>query len=240
MVLFGDLLRSCLSEAGMSQMDLARAVGTSSSVVSQTCTGRRPPPLDRIAAWAEALKLAGGPRDDFISAAYLAHAPGEVQERLRRLEEAMGGDKPGSDDHGSWSGGRSRAPRLGTEDGDHQATVRAALAAIADHQRHGDPALRGTHPLIEVVWEARGMLHDLRARFTDHWLPLTAGSAVAARMAAAHAQLVIAESAYRAARPSSQASLLSALRKAGTAMDRARRALEAAPRSPAGASRRRR
>ena len=58
--------------------------------LSQVIAGKKPPPMDRVEAWADALDLKGRERDRFIDLACIAHLPTNVQGRfealLRRVE----------------------------------------------------------------------------------------------------------------------------------------------------------
>ena len=82
---FPAMLRAALAKAGMSQMDLARALGTVSSVVSHTCKGEKLPPLERITHWAKALNLRDEACADFIRQAHLAHCPEVIRDDYLRL-----------------------------------------------------------------------------------------------------------------------------------------------------------
>ena len=86
---FGDLLRKLLTRKGMSQMDLARDLGTTSSVISQTTTGSRLPPLDRIDLWADAMRLTEDEREEFALSAALAHCPEPIQREMARLQATI-------------------------------------------------------------------------------------------------------------------------------------------------------
>jgi transcriptional regulator with XRE-family HTH domain len=83
---FGDLLRAALAERGLSTRTAQPLLQLSYPMISQVCTGRRLPPLDRIEAWADALKITGDDRSDFLRAAYLAHAPEQVRHLVADLE----------------------------------------------------------------------------------------------------------------------------------------------------------
>jgi hypothetical protein len=53
--------------------------------LSKVLKGRKPPPLERIEAWAEALALHGSERERFIEDAHLVHATPLVRELVDRL-----------------------------------------------------------------------------------------------------------------------------------------------------------
>jgi transcriptional regulator with XRE-family HTH domain len=86
---FGTLLKRYLDREGMSQMDLARSVNTSSSVVSEVQHDKRPPPLPRIDAWADALGLVGQERLGFLREALLAHCPEPIRDEMRTLRATV-------------------------------------------------------------------------------------------------------------------------------------------------------
>lgn len=55
------------------------------SYLSQVIAGKKPPPIDRIDAWADALELKDKERDHFIDLACLAHLPIEVQPHFEKI-----------------------------------------------------------------------------------------------------------------------------------------------------------
>lgn len=224
---FPDLLRSCLATAGMSQMDLARAVGTSSSVVSQTCLGQRPPPLERMDAWADALGLQAGPREVFLATAQLAHAPEGVRERVAKLEQRLGLHEIEAE---GWDG-RAATARVRETGAADEGSLPLAARAI-DECRALLEDSSSVVPLIDRAWEAHGVLLSLLSR-AGTWPASGARGAGAVRLRASHAHLLRAAAAFRAVRPSQPAQLAAAMRKASSALLRARAALDQPPPSAA-------
>lgn len=219
MTAFGDLLRTRLSEAGMSQMDLARQLDTSSSVISQTCSGVRLPPLARISAWARALGLSGARAEEFIAAAQLAHAPPQVREQFERLRGTAG------DPAAPPAARRVR-------EGDEEEAVQAAAAAFADCADQLDPARHPVIPPLDLAWVGRGVLDGLLQRLDRDWLPASS----AAPLREARVRLVEAIAEFQATlRPSAPATVAPALRRLGQALAKARALL--APTADKGARR---
>lgn len=223
---FPDLLRNCLAHAGMSQMDLARAVGTSSSVVSQACLGQRPPPLERMDAWADALGLDDRARAVFIATAQLAHAPEAVRQRVASLEQRLTHQVGEGDEREVGVVTRVREP----SSDDALLTVLAAVGAAIDACRRPLETVTGTEPLIDRAWEAQGLLQVLLTRLTGTWLPQATHRPTAALLRTAQTHLLRAAAAFRTARPSQQAVLEASLRKVDAALLQARRSLD--PTSP--------
>lgn len=65
--------------------------------LSKVLQGQKPPPLERIEAWADALRLRGTGRQRFIEDAHLLHATPLVRglvERLRRSGDARRAASP--------------------------------------------------------------------------------------------------------------------------------------------------
>ncbi len=73
-------LRAFVREAGEGTREDS-AVGYLSKVIA----GKKPPPLDRIDAWASALKLEGADLEHFLDLACLAHLPEVVRPRFERI-----------------------------------------------------------------------------------------------------------------------------------------------------------
>lgn len=180
-------------------MDLARAVGTSSSVVSQTCTGQRPPPLARIDVWAQVLQLTPAASAAFLAAAELAHAPETVRRRVERLEQRLQ-----EADGTGWDGfGPETAAR---KDDASKDGIRALLPALTEcHARarmpSADPAL------VDTAWEVHGLVEVLLLRLVGD----ASLRSEAARKIRRH--LERAAMACRDARPTRPASLRAALRQ---------------------------
>lgn len=61
--------------------------------LTKVVKGAKPPPIDRLPAWADALELYGEDRQRFMDLAAIAHLPVEVQPRfiniLRQLQTAQ-------------------------------------------------------------------------------------------------------------------------------------------------------
>lgn len=209
---FSVLLRRCLAESGMTQMDLARAVSTSSSVVSQACTGQRPPPLLRMEAWAQALRLTAAKREAFLTAAQLAHAPEPVQRRVDRLERRLReGDGPGWDVHD---------PRSG----DAAALVRALRVDLAACRARAEGPITDAE-LADAAWEVHGMLAAVLLQLEDGWF-------LEEKVAhTVYRHLARAVAACRAARLTRPATVRTALRRIPAELAKVARALDAgAPR----------
>lgn len=93
---FSDLLQSLIAPRFTSQREFARALGPPSkehanaSYISQVLADKKPPPLERLDTWADALELYGDERQRFMDLAAIAHLPVEVQPRflvlLRQLK----------------------------------------------------------------------------------------------------------------------------------------------------------
>lgn len=62
-----------------------RSEDTAVAYLSKVLNGRKPPPLERVDAWADALRLTGAERVAFIEDAHLVHATPLVQELVDRL-----------------------------------------------------------------------------------------------------------------------------------------------------------
>jgi transcriptional regulator with XRE-family HTH domain len=214
---FAALLRRSLAAAGMSQMDLARAVGTSSSVVSQACTGRRPPPLGRVEAWAEALRLTPAERTAFLAAAQLAHAPEPVRRRIEHLEQHLPHEESG------WNGRRPPVPRVAEGQLDL-----AALRDQLDACRQRAAATIGDDGLPDAAWEIQTTLAALLVRLADARLDAAEG---------VRTRLERAVAACGAARPTRLASLRAALRRVARELARASDLLAALAAPPHGRSR---
>lgn len=55
------------------------------SYFSQVVAGKKPPPLHRLEAWADALGLQGAERERFVDLACIEHLPEEVRPRFRAI-----------------------------------------------------------------------------------------------------------------------------------------------------------
>ena len=87
MVNFAEMFRKRTELCGKSRRELARALGYSAPAISQICTGRHKPPLDRMPAWAEALGLTGAEREEFLLLARLEHTPPELRDLIQRTQQ---------------------------------------------------------------------------------------------------------------------------------------------------------
>ncbi len=81
---FADLLGIHLRHRRWSVNEFAAKVGLGQPTVWRVETARRPPDLDWLEPWADALELTGSERDDFILAGMLAHCPAPIVEMIER------------------------------------------------------------------------------------------------------------------------------------------------------------
>lgn len=87
---FGVLLQSLIkAKPGLTQNGFAKLTSTDAPFLSQIVNGHRTPPLDRIAAWAEALELVGFQRERFVQLANLEHANEFVRELVHQLNAQL-------------------------------------------------------------------------------------------------------------------------------------------------------
>lgn len=91
-VAFGVLLKVYIDEAGYSSANaFAKAVESAQSLIVRCIHGKAGPPLERLQVWADALKLKGDRRADFVRSGWKARA--EMHEAakpwLDHIEEAM-------------------------------------------------------------------------------------------------------------------------------------------------------
>lgn len=82
MPVFGEVFTHWLIRSGLSQSAFAKAAGCPSAWVNLIIRGQRTPPLDRLDAWANILKIPPASRADFEYAAGLAHCPPSILDRL--------------------------------------------------------------------------------------------------------------------------------------------------------------
>ena len=98
---FSILLKALISKRFSSQREFVRHAysgdeGSGSAYVSKVLKGQKPPPMDRLPAWADALELYGDERQPFLDLAAIAHLPVEVQPRfvsLLRQAKSLQADK---------------------------------------------------------------------------------------------------------------------------------------------------
>lgn len=91
---FAQFIKARLAEQGWSLRDFAarldpqRPVGSLVGYVSKVLNGKVAPPLARIDAWADALRLDRRQREHFIELAHLMHTPVLIQ----RLVDSLRGE----------------------------------------------------------------------------------------------------------------------------------------------------
>ena len=71
----------------MTWLELGERLGRSSGFMSKVAHGTKLPAVDHIETWADALRLTGEVRDDFIRSAHLAHATTWLNDHLEHVEE---------------------------------------------------------------------------------------------------------------------------------------------------------
>ncbi len=82
---FGNFLDRLLVAWELTVSSFARLVGVHPGVVSNCKVQSLIP--DRIPVWADALKLRGEEREEFVRLAWLAHSPPYVRDLVKRLQE---------------------------------------------------------------------------------------------------------------------------------------------------------
>lgn len=82
---FHEHLVALLGSKGISARSFAKQVKAGSSFVHKVCKGERPPPAEKITAWADALQLHGAEREVFIELAWLSRSPAFVVRLVARL-----------------------------------------------------------------------------------------------------------------------------------------------------------
>lgn len=87
---FSTLLKTLISQRFSSQREFVRHTrieneDSGQGYVSKVIKGQKPPPMDRLPAWADALELYGDERQRFMDLAAIAHLPAEVQPRFVAL-----------------------------------------------------------------------------------------------------------------------------------------------------------
>lgn len=90
---FTDLFRAALKSAGYSHERFGEAVGVTGAFVSLVATRRSKLPIDKIDAWADALKLTGAAREEFRQATHLAHSSEDVRQLVRSLQSEAENDR---------------------------------------------------------------------------------------------------------------------------------------------------
>lgn len=84
MTKFGTKLSQAIDEKGLTQREAAQVLGVSHGFVALLISGRRTPPLDQVATWADRLGFTGDDRRRFIDYAALAHLPDQVREQFEQ------------------------------------------------------------------------------------------------------------------------------------------------------------
>jgi len=95
---FGVFLREILNEQGLGVREGARILGDfDPGWLGGILSAKRPPPLAQLEAWADALKLRGEQRQEFLDLGYLTHCPDEVWTMVvalkaenKRLKQRLG------------------------------------------------------------------------------------------------------------------------------------------------------
>lgn len=87
---FSLLMKRLISERFSSQREFVRHTNAENedsgqAYVSKVLKGKKPPPLDRLDSWANALELYGEERQNFMDLAAIAHLPAAVQPRFLAL-----------------------------------------------------------------------------------------------------------------------------------------------------------
>jgi hypothetical protein len=72
-------------------VDYCKILGKSEAFISNVKAGRKKPPLKSVEKWADALKLSGEKRDEFLTAARLANSPPEIERDYLIMQEALAG-----------------------------------------------------------------------------------------------------------------------------------------------------
>jgi transcriptional regulator with XRE-family HTH domain len=75
-----------LKRKGLTQEAFARMVGRPQQTIQAFLSGRNKPPLELIIPWADALKLRGAEREQFVTLAYEPHTPPAVWSMLEDLQ----------------------------------------------------------------------------------------------------------------------------------------------------------
>lgn len=81
---FGPLLQSCIETHG-SVAAFAKRLGVTPPYVFQIIKGDTNIPVSKVEKWADALKLTGKEREQFLEAAYLTHCPPYIQDLVRKF-----------------------------------------------------------------------------------------------------------------------------------------------------------
>jgi transcriptional regulator with XRE-family HTH domain len=86
---FGKLLQQYIDDAKSSQREVARAAKLPQATIRQSIAGIRPPPLAKLLAIADALKLEAARRDALVDAGLRASGLDEIADLLKRAREEV-------------------------------------------------------------------------------------------------------------------------------------------------------
>ena len=90
MELFGEMLERCYRRRGWTQQEFAEErLGTTSIQVSRIRRGLRPPHLEDMEKWANALDLSPEEREKFLDLAALAKAGSRAERLVQRLHDRV-------------------------------------------------------------------------------------------------------------------------------------------------------
>lgn len=84
-----DLMRHWLTRRNLSQERFAYLVGKKQGAIAPILLGKQRPPLELLPSWADALKLYGHDREQFLWLAMQPWTPDPVWERVTELEELL-------------------------------------------------------------------------------------------------------------------------------------------------------
>ena len=84
---FADILAKAIERAGYNQLTFAKQVKTSQGRIRDILARRYggKAPLNFLQQWAEALRLTGKDRDDFLWAALMSHCPANIRDEYLRM-----------------------------------------------------------------------------------------------------------------------------------------------------------
>ena len=83
----GQYIESLLEKAGLSQTSLAAQCGIHRAYVTRVLKGEKRVPLANAEDWADALRLSGASREEFLDLIALSHSPERVQRLVERLQK---------------------------------------------------------------------------------------------------------------------------------------------------------
>jgi transcriptional regulator with XRE-family HTH domain len=76
---------NALQAQGLSARAFAALIDVQPAFLNKVMQGDRTVPLKRIEAWADALKLRGNDREQFLEAGFLTHTPPYICDLLQKL-----------------------------------------------------------------------------------------------------------------------------------------------------------